>query len=147
VEVVEKPPETSTSPPAPEDEPAPTNTLPARPVALLPDPRLTLPLKEEVEEPEPTNTLPEALETLAPVWRCSAPLAEQRVLSIFAQLASALFYVHSKGLLFGIYADVGSATCGGYSGLGREFAAGHAGMSLGIHQDRGLMQTVGQAGG
>jgi alpha-N-acetylgalactosaminidase len=26
-------------------------------------------------------------------------------------------YVHSKGLLLGIYADVGSLTCGGYSGL------------------------------
>lgn len=26
-------------------------------------------------------------------------------------------YVHQKGLKFGIYADVGSATCGGYSGL------------------------------
>ena len=26
-------------------------------------------------------------------------------------------YVHSKGLLLGMYADVGSATCGGYSGL------------------------------
>jgi hypothetical protein len=26
-------------------------------------------------------------------------------------------YLHSKGLLFGMYADVGSATCGGYSGL------------------------------
>ncbi len=32
-------------------------------------------------------------------------------------IAALVEYVHSKGLLFGIYADVGSATCGGYSGL------------------------------
>eukprot|EP00037_Helgoeca_nana_P036832 m.13274 g.13274 ORF g.13274 m.13274 type:complete len:443 (-) comp8055_c0_seq2:384-1712(-) len=29
-------------------------------------------------------------------------------------------YLHSRGLLFGMYADVGSATCGGYSGLGMD---------------------------
>lgn len=29
-------------------------------------------------------------------------------------------YVHSKGLLFGMYADVGPSTCGGYSGLGMD---------------------------
>jgi hypothetical protein len=29
-------------------------------------------------------------------------------------------YVHEKGLKFGIYADVGDATCGGYSGLGMD---------------------------
>jgi alpha-N-acetylgalactosaminidase len=29
-------------------------------------------------------------------------------------------YVHQRGLLFGIYADVGSSTCGGYSGLGMD---------------------------
>lgn len=27
------------------------------------------------------------------------------------------FQVHSKGLKFGIYEDIGSATCGGYPGL------------------------------
>lgn len=31
-------------------------------------------------------------------------------------------YVHSKGLLFGMYADVGSLTCGGYAGLGMDAA-------------------------
>lgn len=29
-------------------------------------------------------------------------------------------YIHSKGLLFGMYADVGPSTCGGYSGLGMD---------------------------
>jgi hypothetical protein len=29
-------------------------------------------------------------------------------------------YTHARGLKFGIYADVGSATCGGYSGLGMD---------------------------
>jgi hypothetical protein len=32
-------------------------------------------------------------------------------------IAALVDYVHAKGLKFGIYADVGSATCGGYSGL------------------------------
>jgi hypothetical protein len=35
-------------------------------------------------------------------------------------IAALADYVHAKGLKLGIYADVGSATCGGYSGLGMD---------------------------
>jgi len=35
-------------------------------------------------------------------------------------MAALADYVHAKGLRFGMYADVGSSTCGGYSGLGMD---------------------------
>lgn len=35
-------------------------------------------------------------------------------------IQSVIDYVHGKGLRFGIYADVGDATCGGYAGLGMD---------------------------
>lgn len=37
-------------------------------------------------------------------------------------IAALAQYVHDRGLLLGMYADVGTLTCGGYSGLGMDAA-------------------------